>query len=383
MNKKVVILAHLRVFPVVSGGSLRTRFIASSFSKRGYDVTIVSLADKRIMDNFSPTPPAPIREVVLSSKLFTFAMRVGCRLSLPALWYEPKVRLLNERLHRDYLADADIVVADLPYLYRVFENYRGKKILNTHNVEHHLYTGFPGLSSWVRSVENKAHAAAEMTLCCTPEDAAYFENLGGKSKVSLVPNGIDVTPYKESREERDATRRELGLSPDDIVVLFPASSYRPNVDGAQFLLSFVNRYRDRLSALKVKIAIVGSVLPVKTYNNVLQAYGKVPKIAPFFAAADIAVNPIFSGSGSSLKVAEFIAAGLPLMTTKTGARGFDLDDQSTRFFSDEQTLMTSLEYLVERRKQWKNFSDKAWDRNAAFITGDKAFDEMLEALFVD
>lgn len=383
MNNKVVILAHLRVFPVVSGGNLRTKFIASSFSKRGYDVTVVSLADKRMLSTASPTPPPPIREEVLSSALFTLITRVGSRLGVPPLWYDLKVRLFAERLQRDYLADADIVVSDLPYLYRIFNTFSGKKILNTHNVEYNVFSRFPGLRSWVRAVERKAHAAADVTLCCTPEDAAYFENLGGKSKIRLVPNGIDVTLYKDSLEKRDELRRELGFSRDDIIVLFPASGFGPNVDGAHFLLSFVDRYLDQLIEWKVKFAIVGSVLPAKKYNHVLQTYGKVPEIVPFFTAADLAVNPIFSGSGSSLKVAEFIAAGLPLMTTKIGARGFDLDDHSARYFTDEETLMKSLEHLLDRRDHWNDFSEQAWERNAAFITGDKAFDEMVTELFAD
>jgi glycosyltransferase involved in cell wall biosynthesis len=41
-------------------------------------------------------------------------------------------------------------------------------------------------------------------------------------------------------------------------------------------------------------------------------------------AADVALNPMFSGSGTNLKMLEYFAAGLPVVTTAVGARGLDL-----------------------------------------------------------
>src|SRR5206468_9509500 len=38
-------------------------------------------------------------------------------------------------------------------------------------------------------------------------------------------------------------------------------------------------------------------------------------------AADIALNPMFSGSGTNIKMFDFMAAGLAVVATKTGSRG--------------------------------------------------------------
>jgi GT2 family glycosyltransferase len=40
-------------------------------------------------------------------------------------------------------------------------------------------------------------------------------------------------------------------------------------------------------------------------------------------AADIAVNPMFAGSGTNIKMFDFMALGLPTVVTATGARGID------------------------------------------------------------
>jgi glycosyltransferase involved in cell wall biosynthesis len=53
------------------------------------------------------------------------------------------------------------------------------------------------------------------------------------------------------------------------------------------------------------------------------ALGFVDSLVPLFAAADVAVNPVGAGSGSNIKVAEYLAAGLPIVTTPVGLRGYE------------------------------------------------------------
>lgn len=43
----------------------------------------------------------------------------------------------------------------------------------------------------------------------------------------------------------------------------------------------------------------------------------------FYRAADIALNPMFQGSGTNIKMLDYMAAGLPILTTSKGARGIE------------------------------------------------------------
>jgi glycosyltransferase involved in cell wall biosynthesis len=52
--------------------------------------------------------------------------------------------------------------------------------------------------------------------------------------------------------------------------------------------------------------------------------GEVVDVRPYLQAADLAVCPLVSGSGTSLKAVEFLAAGLALVSTPTGVRGLGL-----------------------------------------------------------
>jgi glycosyltransferase involved in cell wall biosynthesis len=52
--------------------------------------------------------------------------------------------------------------------------------------------------------------------------------------------------------------------------------------------------------------------------------GTVPSVTPYLEDAAVYGNALFEGAGSSLKVPEALAAGIPLVSTSVGVRGFDL-----------------------------------------------------------
>jgi glycosyltransferase involved in cell wall biosynthesis len=81
------------------------------------------------------------------------------------------------------------------------------------------------------------------------------------------------------------------------------------------------------------------------------------------------VNPMLTGSGSNLKVATYLAAGAPVVTTVIGARGYDLVDGEhavvcevkdfpdgiERILADEalaERLAARGRQLVEARHDW-------------------------------
>jgi hypothetical protein len=51
--------------------------------------------------------------------------------------------------------------------------------------------------------------------------------------------------------------------------------------------------------------------------------GFVDNISEIYQAADIAVNPILTGSGTNVKTIECLGAGLDLVSTEFGIRGYE------------------------------------------------------------
>lgn len=95
-------------------------------------------------------------------------------------------------------------------------------------------------------------------------------------------------------------------------------------------------------------------------------------------ASDAALNPQMYGSGSNLKMLEYLAAGLPVITTPTGARGIDIINNTHAIvcevkefkknililFKDEaikQKLEMNGRSLVEEKYEWTKISDNMHD----------------------
>jgi glycosyltransferase involved in cell wall biosynthesis len=100
-----------------------------------------------------------------------------------------------------------------------------------------------------------------------------------------------------------------------------------------------------------------------------------------FKISDIALNPMLGGSGTNIKVLGYLSAGIPTITTPTGARGLDLIDQEHALICDisdfpkkihellsDNQLAESLKKngrkLVEERFDWDSIVKKMSEKIA-------------------
>jgi len=70
--------------------------------------------------------------------------------------------------------------------------------------------------------------------------------------------------------------------------------------------------------------------------------------------ASIGLNPIISGAGTNLKLAEYAAAGLPIISTQFGARGGVLLPDAHLITHDQHA-----EALVDALQRWQAMSAQA------------------------
>lgn len=99
--------------------------------------------------------------------------------------------------------------------------------------------------------------------------------------------------------------------------------------------------------------------------------------------SDIAINPMLSGSGTNIKVLGYLSAGIPTITTPTGARGLDLIDQKHALIceiedfprkihdllSDDhlaESLKKNGRTLVEQRYDWDSIVHDMAEKIARF-----------------
>lgn len=234
---------------------------------------------------------------------------------------------------RTEIASAQVVVFSHPWVYPlVSDRLRADHIViyDAQNVEGYLRaqlldTRNPTENALVDRVcedELALGQRANWILTCSHEDLQRFFRVYGFSpqKMRVVPNGV-MAFAKSKALTQDAARERLGLDRTQMIAIFLGSAYGPNREAAYFIC-------DELAPAlpEVQFVIAGGVSSelIKRPENVI-ATGSLDEAQKdtWLVAADLALNPMFSGSGTNIKMFDFMAARLPVITTEIGARGIE------------------------------------------------------------
>ncbi|MBI0534673.1 glycosyltransferase family 1 protein [Roseomonas sp. KE2513] len=190
-------------------------------------------------------------------------------------------------------------------------------VLHAHNVEGplkaELLEGHPLAAlatSFTEDLERQLTAAARLVICCSEADAEHFR--GADREVLVVPH--DAVLADEPREADPAGALPLRAG-------FLASAHGPNRAAARFIA-------EELAPAfpEVVFEIVGSV--GETLSGTLPAnlirHGVLPdkRMRDVLATWSVALNPVETGGGASVKLAQYLALGLPSISTPHAARGF-------------------------------------------------------------
>jgi len=234
----------------------------------------------------------------------------------------------------DAIEWAEVVVFSHPWIAPLVSDARliGKTVIyDSQNVESELRSQLldsnrpyeKSVLDEVIRAEKLVGDRADVVLACSQEDIDGFITRFGwrASKLKLVPNGVfsDVI-LPPTEQQKTLSRQALGLSMSQRVAFFIGSNYAPNIEAGVFIVEeLAKAHPDCLFAIGGGVC---SKLTSKLPKNVrsigfLEEEDKVR----WLHASDIAINPMFSGSGTNIKMFDFMSAGLPVVTTPTGARG--------------------------------------------------------------
>lgn len=279
--------------------------------------------------------------------------------------------LLDEAI--SYIKDADIVIFSHPWMYSPLRNELSPKnqliVYDSHNCEGYLRTkllydgnGFGSeLARKVVAQEYDLCQDADVILACSEEDKDMFLELYNvdRSKIVLAPNGVFAQKIiPKSNKEKAIIKKQLKLP--EYVAIFMGSDYQPNHEAAEYILSIAPRLPE---VYFVIAGGVGNGIKKPDINNKYEGYSNNVRITgsideetkiKYYAASDVALNPIKSGSGTNIKMFEYMAAGIPIITSKTGARGI----QDVKGNSYYLCTMDNIIEKITTLKQDKLFSQK-------------------------
>lgn len=225
----------------------------------------------------------------------------------------------------------DVLCADLPLAGLLAASRARLRVHTSHNVEvdHFLTTGAHLFASaaWrarVREAEARAVETADLTVVCSGEDAERMRALHGAdaARLHVAPNGYDETRVTVPDDAaRAVARARFGLAERERVALFVGSDVPHNRESLAFLLE---RVGPALPALGARLLVAGSVTRALGARREpwLVTVPEAPDLTPVLHAADVGLNPAASGGGSNVKLPTYLAAGLAVVTTPFGLRGY-------------------------------------------------------------
>ena len=226
----------------------------------------------------------------LTAAVTAMAPRVGC-----AVFCHCYLAPLIEPLHA--------VAPEVPVVY------------DSHNVEATLkaalLAGHPAataVAAYVAAIEQRLTAIAAVVLCCSDADAAWFAPFA--RQIVMLPHGMPPQPGG-------------GMPASPPRVGFLGSAHPPNVAAARIIVDMLApRFRD------VTFDIVGSVCPMieaaHAPNVVLHGVVSEARKRALVSRWYVALNPVALGGGACVKLADYLAHGVPSLNTPHGARGYPI-----------------------------------------------------------
>ena len=385
MSKRIVMLCGYRIFPPSTGGNVHSTTIARALARMGYQVLVYCLAGRREdymaqrgrRVSFRRTQIEPgLEEETNLGAGFGLTQAIFRRAGVPRVWqFELLRRGVVPRRLREALLQADLIVSDFPFCPPVPGPWSGKPwFMISHELGFRLLEQGARLdrlfSRWMRSIEAGAPSRYTDIFVCAAEDRDFFRahDTQGRLKLPYIRCGVDSRAYVAQPGVRERVRTELGLAADDWLLIFSGSRFGPNVEAFEELKVFCRTEARFLAEKRVFFLALGSMAPAASREGALIVTGPVPEVIPYFAAGDAGLNPITRGSGSNVKLFEYLVARLPVISTLFGVRGTELQPNVdfTPFAPGE--LRPALEIFLDggSREQWQERAVQVLNRHFRF-----------------
>jgi glycosyltransferase involved in cell wall biosynthesis len=216
------------------------------------------------------------------------------------------------------------------------------------------------LAEHVVELEGRTVEASDLTIACTAEDAEELARLYGiQGRTLVAPNGFDDAILGLDREALGPrTRERLGARSGERLLLFVGGAADHNLEAVRLPEEWLV---PRLGA-GARLVIAGKAArALRSAHPAVTTPGYVPDLRDLLAAADVALNPVPYGSGANVKVAEYLAAGLPVVSSAVGARGFERFGDRI-LVAEPQELWAAVESAPEAGGAPAGIEELAWGR---------------------
>lgn len=176
-------------------------------------------------------------------------------------------------------------------------------------------------------LESAVMEACTVATFCTPGD---MDTVQGRApfhsdKTMLIPNGVDISESGwHAPADAVRARRQAGLLGP--MALFIGAYHRPNLEAIDWILSELAPAFTNMNFVVAGVSLEayldqGGIVPGD--NVVFTGPVEEEVKEAIYSLSEIALAPMKTGTGSSLKIPEYVAHGKIVVGTPIGLRGFE------------------------------------------------------------
>ena len=389
-SKKITVLSIYPIFPPNSGFKNRVYYLFREIAAQGVKVEIVSLTGiNQPSLNLEIAPNLYEIRIPKSQNQVNKELELAEELELARedifdltqiMLFEETPDFINAFVESS--KDADWVICSQPYFYPMVQKYyTGKLVYDAHNVEFLLKKQLIGDNpNSNRLLDLLYHTEKELCVCAdlvsvvtsTDEDIMSFSKL---YNIQLphglsVPIGVDL---EESRfispDERLKNKEAVGIQGQ--TALFIGSAHKPNIDACSLIIDMAKQ------AAGTTFMLMGTCCNSFSTQNLPENVKLLGVLSNdeknrVLGFVDVALNPIIRGEGVNVKMLDYLAGGVPVITTPLGKRGLGLPDNAITVCEVDEFL-TCLENIdfnrvysarehVEKNFSWSVIAENFYSR---------------------
>jgi glycosyltransferase involved in cell wall biosynthesis len=354
---RIVDLCPYGVYPPRSGGHRIVHHTSACLGAR-HDVFVFAMGLRRgdglRFRSFTQRPDDRYTEYRHVTPLTYLSYLRRRRTGLPPLNASLELQWTAPRALERAIAAADIVQVQQPWQFAYCRHTAAcPVVVVVQNAEVELLRArdmSDRLVARAARLERAALEQADAVIFLSGEDrdrltTSYGLQPGGRQMWQTCGVGVDTELFRPASDaDRAAAKAVLGLGGP--VAIFAGSWHVPNRSALAALRAIAAR------APEWTFLVVGSVGRREESSTRIRVSGPVDDTLPYFRAADVALNPMTEGSGVNLKVLEYLAMGLPTVSTRLGVRGLDVADSvQVAELEDFPALLVALHSAEERARR--------------------------------